>query len=170
MSHITNLPFDKTLSPRISEIYAMLTETRMRLLQEVEGINQEQLDYSPNIRKFETIGTLLFHIEAIEFSWFYEDIYKEVMEYEEWKYAFALREKLDPAQLTGKPVSYYLERLEQLRSRMDKTLQQMKDEELHTIVESGERKFTIYWILHHIHQHEILHIGQINFLKRLYLA
>lgn len=170
LKRIIDLHFDYNLTPKIAEIYGMLIETRTKLFKEVEGITQEQLDYSPNILKFETIGTLLFHIEAIEFSWFYEDIFKEEMNDEDWKYAFALRKTLDPPQLIGRPLSFYLKRLEELRKRIFETLQSMVDEDLYSVVDSGGRKFTIYWILHHIHQHEALHIGQINFLKRLYLT
>ena len=167
MEQVNDIPLDEKLSPKLAEIYGMLTETRARLLEEVEGITQEQLDYTPDIKKFETIGTLLFHIAAIEFSWFFEDIFKEEMEYETWKYAFALRETLEPPQLTGKPLSFYLEKLQMLRDQVYDTLQTLKDEALQKVVDSGGRKFTVYWILHHIDQHEALHIGQINFLKRM---
>ena len=168
MQNVIDLNFDKNLSPKIAELYGMLSETRIRLLEEVEGITQEQLDYSPNITKIETIGTLLFHIAAIEFSWIYEDIFKKEMDYEEWKYAFALRESLDPPQVTGRPMSFYLDKLRDLREKVYETLQTMKDDQLQSIIESGTNKYTIFWILHHLNQHESLHIGQINFLKRLY--
>ena len=168
MQNIIDLNFDKNLSPKIAELYGMLSETRIRLLEEVEGITQEQLDYSPNITKIETIGTLLFHIAAIEFSWIYEDIFKQEMDYEEWKYAFALRENLDPPQLTGRPLSFYLDKLRDLREKVYETLRTMKDEELQSIIESGTNKYTIFWILYHLNQHESLHIGQINFLKRTF--
>ena len=168
MENVIDLMFDKKLSPKLAELFSMLTETRKRLFEEIEGLTQEQLDFTPALTKIETIGTLLFHICAVEFSWIYEDIFHEEMIYEEWKYAFALRETLSPPQLTEQPLSFYIQKLTNLRARLYNTLCKMNDEDLKKVIHSGKNNYTIYWILYHLNQHESVHIGQINFLKRLY--
>lgn len=83
MSEIQDLSFDILLTSNVGVLYAMLTETRNDLLYEIKDIKQDQLDFSPSITKIETIGTLLFHIYAIEYSWFFEDIYGEPFDDEE---------------------------------------------------------------------------------------
>ena len=168
MDKIIDLDIDTNLPSNIAGFYAMLSDMRNRLLEEVDGITQKQLDFSPSITKIETIGTLLFHIAAIEFSWIYEDIFKEEMVYEEWKYAFALREQLDPPQMTNKSLSFYLEKLHSLRERVYATVRGWNDKELEKVVKSGNQFYTIRWILYHLVQHESHHIGQINLLKRMY--
>ncbi|MHA2029228.1 MAG: hypothetical protein ACW99Q_07545, partial [Candidatus Kariarchaeaceae archaeon] len=47
-------------------IFGEMDEVRQLLLKQVKGISQEILDYTPDINKFETIGTLLFHIADVE--------------------------------------------------------------------------------------------------------
>ena len=168
MSTTNNLDFNQLLTPRIRDLYAIMDETRKRLFEQIEGISQEQLEFTPSERKIETIGTLLFHILAVEYSWIYKDIFKEEMDYEEYKYAFALREDLHPPQLTGKPLSFYVDKMNSLRNRVFSTLKTWKNEDLDREVTSGKNTFTIYWILYHVNYHESIHIGQINFLKRLY--
>ena len=166
MTEINKLNFKKELSPKVRDKYSILEETRKRLFEQIEGITQEQLDFTPSERKIETIGTLLFHILAVEYSWIYEDIFKEEMDYEEYKYAFALREELYPPQLIGKP--FYIDKMNAIRERLFGTLMTWKDKDLDRVISSGKSKFTINWILYHINYHESIHIGQINFLKRLY--
>jgi uncharacterized damage-inducible protein DinB len=153
-------------SLRVEKLILMLEETRNRLLEQLEGLSQETLDYTPSINKIETIGTLLFHIAAVEWSYIFEDIDKLEMGYEEWKYAFALREKLDPAQLTGEPLKFYFQKLSDVRNDVIKRLKKLEDNELERFITIGKRELTIEWILYHLIYHESIHIGQINFLKR----
>ncbi|OLS28062.1 MAG: hypothetical protein HeimC3_00210 [Candidatus Heimdallarchaeota archaeon LC_3] len=152
--------------PRVEKLILMLKETRKRLFTQLKGISQETLDYSPDINKIETIGTLLLHITVVEWSYIFEDIDKKEMSYDEWKYAFALRENLDPIQLTEKPMDFYTQKLNEVRENVLERFKIMSDSDLDTLVESDGRQISIEWILYHLNQHESVHIGQINFLKR----
>ena len=62
------------LSPRIAFIFSMMARVRSRLLRVAEGLMDEEIDYSPDMERIETIGTLLLHIAAVEWSWIFEDI------------------------------------------------------------------------------------------------
>lgn len=75
---------------------------------------------------------------------------------------------MNPPQLTGKPIAFYLDKLQDLRLRMLNTLKTWTDGDLERVIKSGNKNFIIRWILHHIHYRKASHIGQINFLKRLY--
>lgn len=156
------------LTPRVSYWYSMLQEVRERLLNIIDDLNDEMLDFTPNEKNFETIGTLLLHIVAIEWSWVFEDIDGLEMDYEKFKHAFALRSDVDIPQLKGKNKQFYLNQLKEVREKVFHRLTKFSDEDLDEIVESNADKFSIEWILFHILEHETMHIGQILLLKRLY--
>ena len=147
-------------------LFSMMDRTRSRLLRVVEGLTDEVIDYSPDLERIETIGTLLLHIAAVEWSWIFEDIDGEEMDYEKWKHAFALREENLP-QLTKQGLQFYIDRLIEVRSEVFVRLRNLDDSNLHTLVEVGNAEVSIEWILFHLLEHEAMHIGQISILKRL---
>ena len=156
------------LTPRVSNYYSMLQEVRERLLSIIDDLDEEMLDFTPDERNFETIGTLLFHIAAIEWSWVFEDIDGLEMDYNKFKHAFALRSDVDIPQQKNKKKQFYLNHLKEVREEVFQRLTKFSDEDLDKIIESDAEKFSIEWILFHILEHETMHIGQILLLKRFY--
>ncbi|MHA2141046.1 MAG: DinB family protein [Candidatus Thorarchaeota archaeon] len=154
------------LCPRVAFLFSMMDRTRERLLRAVEDLTDKEIDFSPDMERIETIGTLLLHIAAVEWSWIFEDIDGEEMDYEKWKHAFALREE-SLSQLTKQGMQFYLDRLSEVRSTVFLRLRELDDSNLHTLVEVGNAEVSIEWILFHILEHEAMHIGQISILKRL---
>jgi uncharacterized damage-inducible protein DinB len=154
------------LGPRVAFLFSMMDRTRSRLLRVVEDFTDDEIDYSPDMERIETIGTLLLHIAAVEWSWIFEDIDGEEMDYEKWKHAFALREEEVP-QLTKQGLQFYKDRLIEVRSEVFVRLRNLDDSNLHTLVEAGNAEVSIEWILFHLLEHEAMHIGQISILKRL---
>ena len=144
----------------------MMARVRSRLLRVVEGLTDEEIDYSPDMERIETIGTLLLHIAAVEWSWIFEDIDGKEMDYEKWKHAFALREENLP-QLTKQGLQFYIDRLLEVRSEVFVRLRNLDDSNLHILVDVGSAEVSIEWVLFHILEHEAMHIGQISILKRL---
>ncbi|MFW9966390.1 MAG: DinB family protein [Candidatus Thorarchaeota archaeon] len=153
------------LSPRVALLFSMMVRTRGRLLRVVEDLTDREIDYSPDMKNIETIGTLLLHIAAVEWSWIFEDIDGEEMDYEKWKHAFALRE--DIPQLTKQGLQFYIDRLLGVRSDVFARLRNLDDSKLHKLVDVGSAEVSIEWILFHLLEHEALHIGQISLLSRL---
>jgi uncharacterized damage-inducible protein DinB len=160
-----SLKKDDTLPPRIATWVSMMGKVRQKLLKTVEPLTDEEIDYTPDEKRIETIGTLLLHIAAVEWSWIFEDIDGKKMDYERWKHAFALRPDVNLPQLKHQGKKFYLTRLSAVRTQVYQRLQLMKDSELDTIV--GDT-YTIEWILFHLVEHEALHLGQISVLSRLY--
>ena len=156
------------LSSKVAHWNSLFHETRERLLLIVNELDAKALDFTIDERKVETIGTLLFHIAAIEWSWIFEDIDGLELDYEEWKEAFALRPQVDVPQIKGKNKQFYLEKLQEVREQVYQRLQEFEDNDLERIVESEGNKYSIEWILFHILEHETMHIGQILLLKRFY--
>lgn len=156
-------------NPMRSRMIAMMEENRKRILKLLQSVTEEMIDYTPSTQEIESIGTLLDHIAAVEWSWIFEDIDKLEMDYEEWKYAFALREQSEVNQQVGKGRKFYIEKITKTREQVIQRLEQMNDHDLTQVIDTGEnKKFTVEWILFHLINHEALHLGQISLLKRLY--
>jgi uncharacterized damage-inducible protein DinB len=159
---------DRELSPRVALWFSQMQEIRNELFSKINEINVELLDFTVNERKIETIGTLLLHIAAIEWSWIFEDIDGLEMDFDEWKHAFPLRPDVNLPQLKGKGKKFYLDKLEKVRLEVYNRLRNFKDEDLDQLVGSDEKKYTIEWILHHLVDHEIWHLSQISLIVRLF--
>lgn len=157
----------QNLSPRVAIWYSQMEEQRNRLFRMVEELDDEMLDFVLDERKIETIGTLLLHIAAVEWSWIFEDIDGRTMDFQHWKHAFALRPTVDLPQLKGKNKEFYLDRLAKVREEVYQRLVKLIDQDLDKIVGSDQDQFSIEWILFHILEHEAMHVGQINLLSRL---
>ncbi len=162
---IVSLQKTEDLEPRVAQLYAMLEKVREKLHKRVSDLSTEALDYTPNAERIESIGTLLLHIAAVEWSWIFEDLGGLEMDYEKWKHAFALREGIP--QIEKKSLQFYLERLEEVREEVLERISLMTDNELNHLVELNHAAVSIEWILFHIVEHEAMHIGQISMLKRL---
>ncbi|HUU79624.1 MAG TPA: DinB family protein [candidate division Zixibacteria bacterium] len=158
---------DSKLSPKISSYYSQMREVRNRLINIINDLPDFVLDYTPDENIVESIGTLLLHIAAVEWSWIFEDIDKKEFKFEEWKYAFPLRQEVKLPQLKGEKKEFYLNKLEKVRLEVYKRLMAFNDDDLDVFIISEGRKYSIEWILFHIIEHESLHIGQILLLKRL---
>lgn len=163
---VVTLEREDELSPRVALLYSMMEKARERLLNRIESLSDVDIDYSPHGRSIETIGTLLFHIAAVEWSWIFEDIGGEEMDYEKWKQAFPLREDID--QLTGQRVEFYFDRLNEVRQEVLEWLKGIDDEELDRLIDLGHAEVSIEWVLFHLIEHEAMHIGQISVLSRMY--
>jgi uncharacterized damage-inducible protein DinB len=163
---VVTLEREDELSPRVALLYSMMDKVRGRLLSRIESLSDVDIDYSPHGRSIETIGTLLFHIAAVEWSWIFEDIGGKEMDYEKWKQAFPLREGID--QLTGQVVKFYLDRLSEVRQEVHEWLKSIDDDELDRLIDLGHAEVSIEWVLFHLIEHEAMHIGQISVLSRMY--
>ena len=86
---------------------------------------------------------------------------------ETWKYAFPLRQQLDPRQQTGKPLQHYIDLLQETRNNFLTNMLKYTDEDLQKEFSNRFGNFNLEWVLYHNVQHESHHIGQINMLKRL---
>jgi uncharacterized damage-inducible protein DinB len=162
-------------TPQIGRYVAQMNEVRADLKREVQALSTEQIDWHPD-DKTESIGTMLLHIDGVEWSWIFEDIFgRPDTEYPgEWREAMPIR--LGMPQVQGRPAEWYLDKLDATRQRTLEVLRGFTDADLARLVgESdpgpGREKrswlFTIDWIIWHIIQHEASHLGQIELLRRL---
>jgi uncharacterized damage-inducible protein DinB len=165
-NQVVALDRNKELPPRVALFYSMMERARRNLLKRVETLSKETIDYSPEPKMIESIGTLLLHIAAVEYGWIFEDIGGQEMEYEKWKYGFSVREGKD--QIEGKDVEFYLSRLREVRQEVFKFLKTLSDNDLDSMVDVDSEKVSVEWILFHLIEHEAMHIGQVSVLLRLW--
>jgi len=162
-------------TPQIGRYVAQLTEVRDDLKREVMALSVEQLDWHPD-EQTESIGTLLLHCDAIEWSWLHEDVLgRPAGEYTgDWAEALPIRKGVP--QVTGKPVEHYLQKLDATREHTLDIVRGFTDADLSRLVGESEpppgeekrsRLFTIDWVIWHIIEHEATHVGQIELLRRL---
>jgi uncharacterized damage-inducible protein DinB len=162
-------------SPQVGRYVAQLNEVRDDLKSQLEGLTVEQIDWYPD-EKTESIGTQLLHLDAIEWSWINEDIFgRPDTEYPgSWEEAMPIR--VGVPQVTGRPLEWYMSKLDATRERTLEVLKGFTDEDLARLVgeaepspgvEKGSYLYTIDWIIWHILQHEASHLGQVELLRRL---
>ncbi len=159
---------DRDLSPRVALWFSMMKEVRKRLLRKLDSLSDEEIDYTPDERRIETIGTLLLHIAAVEWGWIFGDIDGKETDFEKWKHAFALVPNVNLPQLKGQGKEFYLNRLSDVREEVHQRLKRLHDDDLDKLVTSEGEKFSIEWILFHLVEHEAIHVGQISVLSRMY--
>lgn len=162
------IPKNFPIKGTIGFLVGQMENVRMSLLNEIKDLTQEEIDYTPNIDKVETIGTLLFHIADVENSWMFEAIDGQELDFDKWKYSFPLRQTLNPRQQTGKPLEYYLALLNETRENVKKRIEGFSEKDAINNYSNRFGDFTLEWVLYHNQQHESHHIGQINLLKRMY--
>ena len=162
MSHDEILRPD-AYAPEVGVLLSMMEDCRARTLREVERIDPSMID-APTPWSGNTIGSLLYHIGAIELDWLYSDIMQRDFPEEAWAwFPHDVREedgRLTPA--IGETVDRHLERLAWVRARTRGELRTLSTADLMAIRSEGDdSSMTIEWILHHLLQHEVEHRGQL---------
>jgi len=161
------------IAPGIGHYIAQLTETREELLRPLDGLGPAALSWHPTDR-VESIGTQLLHVAAVEWSWVFEEIFRRSSDdYDGWEEAMPIRAGV--AQVADRSLTYFTDRLAQVRTDVVAALAGLADADLDRLVadasppsgvESSSELYSIDWILFHLVQHEAHHAGQVELLVR----
>lgn len=158
-SHLDPVP---GYQPVVGRFVAMLEDTRRRLLRDLAGFDAADIDRgSPN-----SIGTLLYHVAAIELDWLYADLLGVEFPAEafEW-FPVDVREENGRLSPVVEPLGPHLERLAWVRGLLLEELRGMTDDDLERTVNPGPNESGASWVLHHLMQHEAEHRGQIGEIR-----
>lgn len=144
---------------------AMLEDTRSRLLRDLEDLDEMNLDRGlPWVKN--SIGTLLYHIAAIELDWTFADLL-ETDEFpegaEEW-FPVDVREQDGRLTPVVEPFRRHCERLTWVRGHLLQALRGITDDDLDRTL-NPDNPSSGAWILHHLMQHEAEHRGQIGEIR-----
>lgn len=154
-------------SQQIGQLVSMMEYARFTTLNEVRGLTVEQLDYLPN-KVGNSIGALLLHMAAVEFGFQVELFDKRKpnkQEATEWQAAYQLGD-LGRNQIKGKPLEFYIEKLERVRNRTLEEFKNRNDKWLYEEAIWDNNLSNNYFIWFHTFEDEINHRGQIRILKK----
>jgi len=146
---------------------SMLNSLSTRVERVVGGYSQREIDYILDDQA-NSIGALVYHLAAAEKI--YQLITFENRRFNEeelkiWGAAMDLDEK-GRQDIQGKPISYYLNILKEVRAKTMEELKKRDDEWFLSTTEGSE--YNNQWAWFHVMEHQSSHLGQILLmLKRL---
>lgn len=155
----------KEYSHDIGNMVVMLDNLKGRVERLVGHLNQEQTDYLID-EDANTVGALIYHLAATEA--YYQVYTFENREFNEeerelWETALQLGDKARK-QFKGKPIQYYLDLYDAVRTRT-KELLKSKDDKWFA---EKTGAMSNHWAWFHVMEHQANHMGQLAFLtKRL---
>jgi hypothetical protein len=155
--------------PEIERWLWALEDTRRRTKAGLDGITQEALDWTPP-HGGNGIGTLLYHIAAIEADWLYAEVLEGQVFPREVADLFPYDVRDDEDQLTvlvGTPLEAHLLRLDVVRGKLLAVFRGLTVADFHRPRSLPDYDVTPEWVLHHLMQHEAEHRAQIGTLREL---
>lgn len=153
-------------SPEIGHWLSALEDTRHRThiaLKDIEATTLNIIDWVSPISG-NSIGMILYHLAAIEASWFYEEVLQEDFPPDiEGLLPYDVRDSQDHlTSLKGITLKDHWNRLAQIRSKLLIIYSEMTWEEFHRVRPMPDYDVSPAFVLHHLMQHEGEHRGQIT--------
>lgn len=143
-----------------------LQDIRRRLIRGLEGVSQEVLDYQPE--GMNGIGTLLYHIAAIEVDWLYADILGLPFP-PETEQLFSIPVHTQERRLTpvvGMTMQEHSHRLELVRRDLLAQVKPLTLEQWRTVRACPDYLVSPEWAIYHLVEHESHHAGQIAAIRQ----
>ncbi|MBK6874933.1 MAG: DUF664 domain-containing protein [Ignavibacteria bacterium] len=154
-------------SPNISRLICMMNYSRFATLHSVSGLSVLELDHRFDDES-NSIGALLLHMAAVDF-------YYQKFSFEERELSPEERAKWDSAldlgesarrEIKGNDLNYYINTLNEIRSRTYELMKEKDDEWLEKKSKFGNADVNNYWMWFHVFEDEINHRGQISWLRK----
>jgi uncharacterized damage-inducible protein DinB len=143
-------------------------DTRQQTRHVLTSIDPSVIDWEP--ASGNSIGTLLYHIAAVELDWLYAEALEERPWPPEIEESFRWEMRDERGQLTvvrGVSLVEHLHRLDLVREHLLAAFRQMTPTEIRRIRHFPAYDVTPEWVLHHLIQHEAEHRGEIQLLSGL---
>ncbi|MBV7327297.1 DinB family protein [Chloroflexi bacterium TSY] len=162
------LQISSDYEPEIGRWISAIDDTRQRTIQALDGIDPAAIDWT-NPAVDNSIGTLLYHIGAIEMSYVYEDVLGIGWAPElEPLILYDVRDEQGRLWVVqGVSLEEHLTRLAQSRSLLHKAYRHLTLAEFRQPRSVANYTITPEWVLHHLMQHEAEHRGQMMEVRRL---
>jgi uncharacterized damage-inducible protein DinB len=155
----------------IAEALWRLRDARQRTMDALADLPVEAIDWQAEGLQ-NSIGTLLYHIAAIETDWLYSEVLEQEFTPEvEMLLCYPVRD--DDGQLypvTEVHLNRHLSRLDWIRNHLLETFKSITVEDYRRPRNLPHYDVTPEWVLHHLAQHEAEHRGEILAIRTLYEA
>ncbi len=156
-------------TPQMGALVSMMDDLKVRVTNQVKDLDQDGTDFLLDDQA-NRLGALILHLAATEKYYqeatFYDQKLDEV-EDEEWLTALRLGDKARE-ELQGKPISYYLDKWDEVRAKTKEVLKTKDDEWLQQPREAWQEgiDYNYYWAWYHVMEHQANHMGQIALVKK----
>jgi uncharacterized damage-inducible protein DinB len=154
-----------TADPTVGRWLGALQDARQITLEWLAGIDPRAIDFTRDDEN--TIGTLLYHIAAIEADWLYVEVLEQPFPPDVIDiFPHDVREtdgRLTP--VPGLTLGEHLERLDAVREYLLTAFLDMSLTDFQRPHQLPNYDVTPEWVLHHLMQHEAEHRGQIGLLR-----
>ena len=148
-----------------------LQDARARTLNALKQVSEGEVDWQADGLQ-NSIGTLLYHIAAIELDWLHEEVLQQPWTPAiESLFPYPVRDEdghLHPVRQVS--LREHLERLAQTRQHFLSSVQAMTEADYRRARELPRYAVSPEWVLHHLAQHEAEHRGEILTIRTLYKA
>jgi uncharacterized damage-inducible protein DinB len=152
--------------PQIGRALWRLEDTRERTMQRLAGLDPALIDWAAP-ESGNSIGSILYHIAAIEADYLYSDMLEQPFPQEVIdQFPYEVREengRLTPVR--GNELTWYLTRLADVRQRLLDALSTIDQADYQRVRRLDYADITPEWTLHHLMQHEAEHRGELASLR-----
>jgi len=155
---------DAGADPAVGPWLGALTDSRRRTLDALRDLPAEAVDAPPAFGS-NTIGTLLYHLAAIEADWLFEDILGPESGVAWPAGLFPLDVRDTAGRLTPVPglsLDEHLDRLRAVRDHLETHLRTMNGEDFQRTRARPRYDVSPAWVIHHLLQHEAEHRAQVS--------
>lgn len=153
--------------PLIGHMLWMLEDTRRLTRRTLDGVDPRALDWLPADGD-NSIGTLLYHIAAIEADWLYVEVLEQEFPPEVTElFPYDVRDatgRLTP--VTGRTLDEHYALLDAVRARLLDAFHPMSIADFRRVRQMPHYDVTPEWVLQHLMQDEAEHRGQMGDLRR----
>jgi len=146
-----------------------LDDARQRTLTQLADLPATYLDWTPPAGE-NSIGTLLYHIAAIEADWLSAEVREEVPFAPDLAALFPrdVRDRTGRLSVVaGLTLAEHLARLATTRAELSRTFRALSPADFRRVRTLSDYDVTPEWVLHHLIQHEAGHRGEIGMIAAL---
>lgn len=150
-------------TPHMSALIMMLDDLKTRVTNQVKHLDQAGTDFLMDDQA-NRMGALILHLAATEMYYQQATFYNGNLNKadKEWQLALDLGDEARE-KLKGKPISYYLEKWDEVRA---KTKEMLKTKDDDWLLKVRDEDYNYYWAWFHVAEHQANHMGQIAMIKK----